>query len=174
MTPFLPSSPMSVTSITRQWLYVSSVYFFFPLLLNGCPHQSYISSLSYASSLLTLQNFTHKYLFNWIRCKGIWISHSGAQGLSFPCSVPPAYTLDFFEAMIINTIISSSSPGYFLLKWRRKELDEHLAARTASMPAEVLNRQTPWGVCGWWWIEMGGGLWFPTIESASSGGTLML
>lgn len=37
--------------------------------------------------------------------------------------------------MIITTIISSSSPGYFLLKWRRKELDEHLAARTACVPA---------------------------------------
>lgn len=147
MTPFLPSSPMSVNSYNSTVVVCEFCIFFFSSTECGCPLQSYISSLSYASSLLTLQNFTHKYLFNWIRCKGIQISHSGAQGLSFPCSVPPAYTLDFCEAMIINTIISSSSPGYFLLKWRRKELDEHLAARTASMLAEVLNRQTPRGVC---------------------------
>lgn len=62
------------------------------------------------------------------------ISQSGAQGLPFPHSLPPAYTLDFSGALIINTIISSSFPGYFLLKRRRKELDDWMSIWQPELP----------------------------------------
>ena len=68
--------------------------------------------------------------------------------------------------MIINTIISSSSLGHFVLKWRRKELDEHLAARSAlGMPESSTGRHH--GVGG---VEWGRGSGRLAIGVASSAG----
>ena len=98
------------------------------------PHCSYFTDF-----------YSYKNLLNWIRDKSRFLHQVF---WAFPYSVLPAYTLDFCEAMIINTIISSSSLGHFVLKWRRKELDEHLAARSAlGMPESSTGRHHGVGVC---------------------------
>lgn len=145
-----------------MWAYLSSLCILLLLPLDCGPTPD-TSCVSYASSLHTLQHFIYINIC-WIRWKKHPISQSGSQGLPIPHCVPPAYTLDFCEAMIINTIISSSSPGYFLLKWRRKELDEHLVARTACVSAPSPQQANTTGC-----VSVGKALDFQLLEQLPLG-----